>query len=51
MEKTNKLVELKGISVSFDGEKILDDLHLSILTESLSLFSALPAAVKRRLFA
>lgn len=30
MEKTNKLVELKGISVSFDGEKILDDLHLSI---------------------
>ena len=30
MEKTNKLIELKGISVSFDGEKILDDLHLSI---------------------
>ena len=30
MEKTNKLVELKGISLSFDGEKILDDLHLSI---------------------
>ena len=30
MEKTNKLIELKGISVSFDGEKILDDLNLSI---------------------
>ena len=30
MEKTNKLVELKGISVSFDGDKILDDLNLSI---------------------
>jgi len=30
MENTNKLIELKGISVSFDGEKILDDLNLSI---------------------
>ena len=27
MENTNKLIELKGISVSFDGEKILDNLH------------------------
>ena len=30
MEKTNKLIELKGISVSFDGDKILDKLDLSI---------------------
>ena len=30
MENTNKLIELKGISVSFDGDKILDDLNLSI---------------------
>ena len=30
MEKTNKLIELKGLSVSCDREKILDDLHLSI---------------------
>ncbi len=30
MENTKKLIELKGISVSFDGEKILDDLNLSI---------------------
>ena len=30
MENSNKLIELKGISLSFDGEKILDDLNLSI---------------------
>ncbi|MBQ3528855.1 MAG: ABC transporter ATP-binding protein [Clostridia bacterium] len=30
MKDTNKLIELKGISVSFDGEKILDELDLSI---------------------
>lgn len=30
MENTKKLIELKGIAVSFDGEKILDDLNLSI---------------------
>ncbi len=30
MENSKKLIELKGISVSFDGEKILDDLNLSI---------------------
>ena len=30
MENTKKLIELKGIFVSFDGEKILDDLNLSI---------------------
>ena len=30
MEEINKLIELKGISVSFDGEKVLDELDLSI---------------------
>ena len=30
MENSKKLIELKGISLSFDGEKILDDLNLSI---------------------
>ncbi len=30
MKKNNKLITLDGISVSFDGEKVLDDISLSI---------------------
>ena len=44
----NKIIELKNISKSFDGETVLDGISLDIHDNDLSRSSAPPAAAKRR---